>query len=210
MEFRKLGGQGLVTSSLGLGCMGMSEFYGPGNDQESIRIINQAIDSGLTFLDTADMYGPYLNEELVGKATKDRRNEVTIATKFGIIRDSSRPNDRGVNGKPEYVKSSCEGSLRRLGTDYIDLYYIHRIDPTVPIEETIGAMSELIRQGKIKYIGLSEAAPETIRRAHTVYPVTALQTEYSLWTRDPETALINVCRELGIGIVPYSPLGRGF
>lgn len=210
VEIRKIGNQGLVASSLGLGCMGMSEFYGPAEDKESIRIIHEAIDRGVNFLDTADVYGPYKNEELVGKAVSDRRNSVVIATKFGIVRDPSRPNDRGVNGRPEYVRSSCENSLRRLGVETIDLYYQHRVDPSVPIEETVGAMSDLVREGKIRFIGLSEAGPETIRRAHVVHPVSALQTEYSLWTRDPEMDLIKTCRELGVGLVPYSPLGRGF
>lgn len=210
IELRKIGSQGLRASSLGLGCMGMSEFYGPADDQESIRIIHEAIDRGVNFLDTADVYGPHKNEILVGKAVADRRGKVVIATKFGIVRDPSRPNDRGVNGRPEYVRSSCDNSLKRLGVETIDLYYQHRVDPSVPIEETVGAMSDLVRQGKVRFIGLSEAGPETIKRAHAVHPVSALQTEYSLWTRDPEKELIQTCRALDIGMVPYSPLGRGF
>ena len=210
IELRKIGSQGLRASSLGLGCMGMSEFYGPADDQESIRIIHEAIDRGINFLDTADVYGPHKNEILVGKAVADRREKVVIATKFGIVRDPSRPNDRGVNGRPEYVRSSCDNSLKRLGVETIDLYYQHRVDPSVPIEETVGAMSDLVRQGKVRFIGLSEAGPETIKRAHAVHPVSALQTEYSLWTRDPEKELIQTCRALDIGMVPYSPLGRGF
>lgn len=210
IEQRKLGSQGLVASSLGLGCMGMSEFYGEADEAESIRIIHRCLDLGINFLDTADVYGPKLNEELVGRAVRGMRNRFIIATKFGIVRDSSRPNDRGVNGRPEYVRSSCEGSLRRLSIDHIDLYYVHRIDPDVPIEETVGAMGDLVKEGKIRFIGLSEASPATIRRAHAAAPVTALQTEYSLWTRDPETEHIGLCRELGISIVPYSPLGRGY
>ena len=210
IELRKIGSQGLRASSLGLGCMGMSEFYGPADDQESIRIIHEAIDRGINFLDTADVYGPHKNEILVGKAVADRRDKVVIATKFGIVRDPSRPNDRGVNGRPEYVRSSCDNSLKRLGVETIDLYYQHRVDPSVPIEETVGAMSDLVRQGKVRFIGLSEAGPETIKRAHAVHPVSALQTEYSLWTRDPEKELIQTCRALDIGMVPYSPLGRGF
>ncbi|MBM3176666.1 MAG: aldo/keto reductase [Bacteroidetes bacterium] len=210
LEIRKIGSQGLEASSLGLGCMGMSEFYGPADDKESIRIIHEAIDRGVNFLDTADVYGPHKNEVLVGKAVADRRVKVVIATKFGIVRDPSRPNDRGVNGRPEYVRSCCENSLKRLGVESIDLYYQHRVDPSIPIEETVGAMADLVRQGKVRFIGLSEAGPETIKRAHAVHPVTALQTEYSLWTRDPEKELIQTCRALGIGVVPYSPLGRGF
>lgn len=207
---RKLGSQGLVVSSQGLGCMGMSEFYGQADEKESIAVIHRALDLGINFMDTADMYGPYLNEELVGRAVKGRRHEYVIATKFGIIRDSSRPGDRGVNGRPEYVRSSCEGSLRRLGMDYIDLYYVHRIDPDVPIEETVGTMGDLVKEGKIRFVGLSEASPATIRSAHAAHPVSALQTEYSLWTRDPESGHLDTCRSLGIGVVPYSPLGRGY
>lgn len=207
---RKLGKQGLLTSSQGLGCMGMSEFYGQADEHESIEVIHKALDLGINFMDTSDMYGPYLNEELVGRAVKGRRHKYIIATKFGIIRDSSRPSDRGVNGRPEYVRSSCEGSLRRLGMDYIDLYYVHRIDPAVPIEDTVGTMGDLVKEGKIRFVGLSEASPSTIRKAHATHPVSALQTEYSLWTRDPEAEHLETCRSLGIGVVPYSPLGRGY
>lgn len=209
MEKRKLGSQGLEVSSIGLGCMGMSEFYGNAPEAESIATINRAYELGITFFDTADMYGPYKNEELVGKALKAIRNNVVIATKFGIVRTSD-PNVRGVNGRPEYVKASCEASLKRLGVDCIDLYYQHRVDPDTPIEDTVGAMAELVKEGKVKYIGLSEAGPATIRRAHKVHPITALQTEYSLWTRDPEDEILSVVQELGIGFVAYSPLGRGF
>lgn len=210
IEQRKLGGQGLVTSALGLGCMGMSEFYGEADPKESVSVIHHALDLGINFLDTADMYGPYLNEELVGRAIKDRRSRCIVATKFGIIRDASRPSDRGVNGRPEYVRSSCEGSLRRLATDHIDLYYIHRVDPDVPIEDTVGTMGDLAKEGKIRFVGISEASVQTIRRGHSAFPISALQTEYSLWTRDPEAEHLATCRELGIGLVPYSPLGRGY
>jgi aryl-alcohol dehydrogenase-like predicted oxidoreductase len=206
---RKLGRQGLVVSALGLGCMGMSEFYGGAKEDESVKTIHRALDLGITFLDTADMYGPFTNEELVGRAIAGRRDKVVLATKFGNVRgvDGSF---RGISGKAEYVRQACEASLKRLGTDYIDLYYQHRVDRAVPIEETVGAMAGLVRQGKVRYLGLSEAAPETIRRAHRVHPITALQTEYSLWSRDPEDQLLPVIRELGIGFVAYSPLGRGF
>lgn len=210
IEQRKLGSQGLVVSAQGLGCMGMSEFYGQADEKESISVIHRALDLGINFMDTADMYGPYLNEELVGRAVKGRRHQYVIATKFGIIRDSSRPTDRGVNGRPEYVRSSCEGSLNRLGMDCIDLYYVHRVDPEVPIEETVGTMGDLVKEGKIRFVGLSEASPATIRRAHAAHPVSALQIEYSLWTRDPESEHLETCRTLGIGVVPYSPLGRGY
>src|SRR5215217_3564503 len=209
MEQRTLGGQGLVVSALGLGCMGMSQSYGPGDDQESVATIHRALDLGMTFLDTADVYGLSANERLVGKAIAGRRDEVVLATKFGNQR---RPDGSliRINGEPDYVRQACDASLERLGVDHIDLYYQHRVDNEVPIEETVGAMAELVDQGKVKYLGLSEAAPETIRRAHAVHPISALQTEYSLWSRDPEDAILPTVRELGIGFVAYSPLGRGF
>jgi len=209
MKQRKLGQQGLTVSTLGLGCMGMSEFYGTRDDAESIATIHRALELGVNLLDTADMYGCGENEKLVGRAIKDRRQEVVLATKFGNMRDE-KGNYLGVNGKPEYVRACCDASLQRLGIEQIDLYYQHRVDPNVPIEETVGAMSELVRAGKVCFLGLSEAAPETIRRANKVHPISALQTEYSLWTRDVETEILPLCRELGIGFVPYSPLGRGF
>jgi aryl-alcohol dehydrogenase-like predicted oxidoreductase len=190
--------------------MGMSEFYGDTDDQESIATVHRALEMGVNFLDTADMYGPYKNEELVGRAVRGRRDEVIIATKFGIVRDPSNPNVRGVSGRPDYVRASCEGSLKRLGVETIDLYYQHRVDPQTPIEETVYAMAELVREGKVRYLGLSEAGTETLRRACGVHPITALQTEYSLWSRDPEDDILPTCRELGVGFVAYSPLGRGF
>jgi aryl-alcohol dehydrogenase-like predicted oxidoreductase len=209
MERRRLGKQGLEVSALGLGCMGMSEFYGAGNEAEAIDTIHRALDLGITLLDTADMYGPFKNERLVGKAISARRGEVQLATKFGNERreDGSWV---GINGRPEYVRSACDASLERLGAETIDLYYQHRVDANVPIEETVGAMAELVKAGKVRYLGLSEAAPATIRRAHAIHPITALQTEYSLWTRDVEEEILPTVRELGIGFVAYSPLGRGF
>lgn len=210
METRNLGTQGLTTSAMGLGCMGMSEFYGPASEQESIATIHRALELGVTLLDTADMYGPYTNEELVGRAIRGKRDQVVLATKFGVVRDANDPSRRGVNGNPDYVRQSCEGSLKRLDVDVIDLYYLHRVDPNTPIEDTVGAMADLVRAGKVRYIGLSEAGADTLRRACSVHPISALQTEYSLWTRDPEDEILPTCRELGIGFVAYSPLGRGF
>lgn len=209
MEKRKLGKQGLAVSAVGLGCMGMSEFYGSTNEKDSIATIHRAMDLGVTLLDTADMYGPFTNEQLIGKAIRGLRDKVIVATKFGNERRSDG-SWVGINGRPEYVLAACDASLKRLGVDVIDLYYQHRVDAKVPIEETVGAMSQLVRQGKVKYLGLSEAAPATIRKAHATHPITALQTEYSLWTRDPEDGILQTIRELGIGFVAYSPLGRGF
>ncbi|HKI56241.1 MAG TPA: aldo/keto reductase [Trueperaceae bacterium] len=209
MQTRKLGKEGLEVAALGLGCMGMSEFYKGGSEEESIATIHRAIELGATLIDTADMYGPFTNEKLVGRALKGRRDEVVLATKFGNQRreDGSWV---GINGRPEYVRQACDASLQRLGVDHIDLYYQHRVDPDVPIEETVGAMAELVDAGKVRFLGLSEAAPATIRRAHAVHPISALQTEYSLWSREPEEAILDTVRELGIGFVAYSPLGRGF
>lgn len=209
MLMRRLGSSGLSVAAVGLGCMGMSEFYGPGDDTESVATIHRALDLGVNFLDTADVYGPHTNEVLVGRAIHDRRREVILATKFGIVRTAD-PAYRSVSGRPEYVQSACEASLKRLGTDVIDLYYQHRVDPNTPIEDTVGAMSRLVEQGKVRFLGLSEAGPETIRRANKVHPIAALQTEYSLWSRDPEDGLLALCHELNIGFVAYSPLGRGF
>ena len=211
MERRKLGAEGLEVSAQGLGCMGMSYAYGTGDEQSGLRTIHRAFELGVTLLDTAEVYGPYTNERLVGRAIAGRRDQVEIATKFGFSFDPDNPfGPRGVDGSPENVKRACEGSLERLGTDYIDLYYQHRVDPAVPIEETVGAMAELVRAGKVRYIGLSEASPEVVRRAHATHPLTAVQSEYSLWTRDPEAEVLASLRELGIGLVAYSPLGRGF
>jgi len=210
MLTRTLGTQGLKVSALGLGCMGMSDFYGHKDDAESTATLHHAVERGVTFFDTADMYGPHLNEILVGRALAGVRNRVMIATKFGIMRDPSDPSVRGVCGRPDYVRSACEGSLKRLGVDTIDLYYQHRVDPEVPIEETVGAMAELVVAGKVRFLGLSEVSPTTLRRAFQVHPISAVQSEYSLWTRDPENGLLQMCRELGVGFVPYSPLGRGF
>jgi len=210
MQLRTLGRNGLSVSALGLGCMGMSDFYAGRDDAESLATIHRYLDLGGNFLDTADMYGPFTNEQLVGKAIKGRRDKLVIATKFGIVRDPNNPAVRGVNGKPDYVRQSCEGSLKRLGVDHIDLYYQHRVDPNTPIEETVGAMAKLVKEGKVRHLGLSEASAKTIERACAVHPITALQSEYSLWTRDPEDGILEACRRLGVGFVPYSPLGRGF
>jgi aryl-alcohol dehydrogenase-like predicted oxidoreductase len=210
MEKTRLGRGGPEVSVLGLGCMGMSEFYGPGDDAESIATVHAALDAGVDFLDTADVYGPHTNEILVGRVLRERRKEVVLATKFGIVRDPAHPEKRGINGRPDYVRASCEASLKRLGVETIDLYYQHRVDPATPIEETVGAMAELVRAGKVRWLGLSEAGPDTLRRAAAVHPIAALQSEYSLWSRDVEDGVLPACRELGIGFVAYSPLGRGF
>jgi aryl-alcohol dehydrogenase-like predicted oxidoreductase len=210
MKIKPLGSQGLQASELGFGCMGMSEFYGPSNDAESTRTLHRAIELGVTFFDTADMYGPYRNEELLGRAIKGKREQLTIATKFGIVRDPSNPRQRGINGRPEYVRSSAENSLKRLDIEVIDLYYLHRVDPATPIEITVSAMGQLVKEGKIRGVGLSEVSASTLRKAHQVYPISAVQTEYSLWSRDPEEEILETCHELGIAFVAYSPLGRGF
>jgi len=210
MKIKSLGSHGLTASEMGLGCMGMSDFYGPLNDEESIKTIHKAYDLGVTFFDTADMYGPFKNEILVGKAIKSFRDKITLATKFGILRDPANPKVRGVNGKPEYVKSACEASLKRLNVDVIDLYYLHRKDPETPIEETIGAMAQLVKEGKVRAIGVSEVNVETLRKANATFALSALQSEYSLWSREPEAEILPACKELGIAFVAYSPLGRGF
>ncbi|MGA9340767.1 MAG: aldo/keto reductase [Rhodanobacteraceae bacterium] len=210
MKRRTLGPKGPEVSALGLGCMGMSEFYGAHDDAESIALIHHAFDAGLDFLDTADIYGPHTNELLVGKAIRARRHEVFLATKFGIVRDPNDSTRRGVSGRPEYVRAACDASLKRLGVDHIDLYYQHRVDRSTPIEDTVGAMADLVAAGKVRFLGLSEPSAATLERAHAIHPITAVQSEYSLWTRDPEDGFLDVCRRLGIGFVPYSPLGRGF
>ncbi len=208
MQTRQLGG--LTVSAIGLGCMGMSEFYGPTNDAESIATIHRALDLGVTLLDTADMYGPYINEELIGRAIRGRRDAVVLATKCGIVRDQTNKMVRGINGRPDYIRQACDDSLKRLGVDAVDLYQLHRVDPTVPIEDSVGAMADLVRAGKTRGIGLSEASADTLRRAHKVHPLASVQSEYSLWSRDPEDDILQTCRKLGIGFLAYSPLGRGF
>ncbi|MFC4637279.1 aldo/keto reductase [Deinococcus hohokamensis] len=200
----------LQVSALGLGCMGMSDFYGAHSEAENLATLDRALELGVTFYDTADMYGPFTNEELLGRWLRGKRDQVVLATKFGIVRDPTNPAVRGINGRPEYVRQAIEGSLLRLKTDHVDLYYLHRVDPQTPIEDTVGAMAELVQEGKVRALGLSEVSPETLRRANAVHPITALQSEYSLWTRDPEGGVLDTCRELGVGFVPYSPLGRGF
>lgn len=210
MKTKQLGSQGLTASELGLGCMGMSDFYAGRNDEESLKTLHRALELGISFWDTADMYGPHTNEELVGKALKRNRDKITLATKFGIVRDPSDPSVRGINGKPEYVQKAMEGSLQRLGTDVIDLYYLHRVDPNTPIEVTVEAMGKLVKEGKVRGIGLSEVSAATLRKAHAVHPISAVQSEYSLWTRDPEDEVLATCKDLGIAFVAYSPLGRGF
>jgi aryl-alcohol dehydrogenase-like predicted oxidoreductase len=211
MRQRRLGTMGPEVSALGLGCMGMSDFYAGRDDQESLATLERAFALGITFYDTADMYGPFTNEELVGRFLKGKRDRVVLATKFGVLRDPKDPSVRGLSGKPDYVRKACEGSLRRLGVEAIDLYYLHRVDPATPIEDTVGAMAGLVQEGKVRWLGLSEVSPETLRRAHKVHPITAVQSEYSLWSRDPEDdGILDACRDLGVGFVPYSPLGRGF
>ena len=210
MEPRRLGNQGLMVSPVGLGCMGMSDAYGPADEAESLATIHRALDLGVNLLDTSDAYGPFTNEELVGKAIRDRRDDVNVATKFGFVGGTDGKGGGRIDGRPEHVRAACDGSLRRLGIGHIDLYYQHRVDPNVPIEETVGAMAELVHQGKVRYLGLSEASPATVLRAHSIHPITALQTEYSLWSRDPEDELLPTLRKLGVGFVAYSPLGRGF
>jgi aryl-alcohol dehydrogenase-like predicted oxidoreductase len=210
MQTRKLGRNGPTVSALGLGCMGMSEFYGAHDDSESLATLKHALDLGVNFLDTADVYGPHSNEELVGRAPRGRRQDAFLATKFGFVRDPNDPNARAIDGRPEYVRAACEASLKRLQIQQIDLYYLHRVDQNVPVEETVGAMAQLVQQGKVRYLGLSEVSPQTLERAHRVHPITALQSEYSLWTRDPEDGVLAMCAKLGVGFVPFSPLGRGF